>query len=386
MIPYGRQDISEEDIKEVVDVLKSDFLTQGPQVPKFENAIKQKCDVSYAVAVNSATSALHIACLALNVGKGDMVWTSPVTFVASSNCALYCGAEVDFVDIDISTYNMCALKLKNKLEETKISGEKMPKVVIPVHLCGLPCDMEEINLLSREYGFAVIEDASHAIGGKYQGQPVGNCKFSDITIFSFHPVKIITSAEGGMAVTNDQEIAEKMSLFRNHGITRDTSKMSEESHGPWYYQQIDLGFNYRLTDVQAALGCNQTKRLDEFVSKRHNLAKRYTELLKNMPLTLPIRSQDSYSGLHLYVVLLNLENIKSDRLNVFNCLRENGVGVNVHYIPVHLQPYYKKLGFSKGDFPIAENYYERALSLPIFHHMTEFQQDKVIEVLDEAIK
>lgn len=385
MIPYGRQEISEEDIQQVIKVLRSDFLTQGPYIPEFEKALSTYCRATHGVAVNSATSALHIACLALGVGEGDVVWTSPVTFVASANCALYCGAAVDFVDIDPATYNLSAVELQKKLEATVKNGGKIPKVVIPVHLCGQPCDMAAIHALSVQYNFAIIEDASHAIGGKYKNAPIGNCEYSDITVFSFHPVKIITTAEGGMAVTNDAALAGKMARYRSHGITRDTALMTEESHGPWYYQQIELGFNYRMTELQAALGVSQLKKLDDFVAARHRLASRYDQLLQGLPLSIPHQHEDGYSGLHLYVIRINTDAIENDHLAVFNSLREDGIGVNLHYTPVHIQPYYRNMGFKHGDFPHAENYYKKAISLPMFHHMSEDQQDQVVFALKNAL-
>lgn len=384
MIPYGRQDISEQDINAVVDVLKSDFLTQGPQVPLFEAALKEACNVQYAAAVNSATSALHIACLALGLGEGDWLWTTPNTFVASANCGLYCGAQVDFVDIDPRTYNLCADALEQKLIAAK-AANKLPKVVVPVHFSGQPCDMEAIHKLSKVYGFSIIEDASHAIGGKYQGEPIGNCRYSDITVFSFHPVKIVTTAEGGAAVTNDAKLAQAMELLRSHGVTRDTSLMTKLSEGPWYYEQVDLGFNYRMTELQAALGVSQMQRLDNFVAKRHELAARYNELLKDLPITLPWQHEDSYSGLHLYVIRLQLDNIDKTHLEVFQGMRDAGILVNLHYIPVHTQPYYQALGFKQGDFPQAEQYYKEAISLPMFPTMTEAQQDEVVAVLKELV-
>lgn len=384
MIPYGRQDISEQDINAVVDVLKSDFLTQGPQVPLFEAALKEACNVQYAAAVNSATSALHIACLALGLGEGDWLWTTPNTFVASANCGLYCGAQVDFVDIDPRTYNLCADALEQKLIAAK-AANKLPKVVVPVHFSGQPCDMEAIHKLSKAYGFSIIEDASHAIGGKYQGEPIGNCRYSDITVFSFHPVKIVTTAEGGAAVTNDAKLAQAMELLRSHGVTRDTSLMTKPSEGPWYYEQVDLGFNYRMTELQAALGVSQMQRLDTFVAKRHELAARYNELLKDLPITLPWQHEDSYSGLHLYVIRLKLDNIDKTHLEVFQGMRDAGILVNLHYIPVHTQPYYQVLGFEQGDFPQAEQYYKEAISLPMFPTMTESQQDEVVAVLKELV-
>ena len=385
-IPYGRQNITEEDIDAVVNVLKSDYLTQGPKVPEFENAIKEHCNVEYALAMNSATSALHVACLALDVGKGDIVWTTPITFVASANCALYCGATVDFVDIDPRTYNLSIQSLEHKLKAAKEQG-KLPKVVIPVHLCGQPCDMATIYKLSQEYGFSVIEDASHAIGGSYQSKPIGNCQYSDITIFSFHPVKIITTAEGGVATTNNKDLAQKMDLLRSHGITRDTELMTNEPDGPWYYQQIDLGFNYRMTEMQAALGVSQIERLKSITDRRHKIAKRYNEKLANLSVTVPFQIEESYSGLHLYVIRLKLDDIKVTHLEVFNALREANIGVNLHYIPVHLQPYYQKhFGFKVGGFPQSEQYYREAISLPLYPDLTEEQQDYIVETLEGILK
>jgi UDP-4-amino-4,6-dideoxy-N-acetyl-beta-L-altrosamine transaminase len=385
MIPYGRQDISEEDIQSVVDVLCSDCLTQGPAVPAFEKHLADYCGAKTAVAVNSATSALHIACLALGVGKDDLVWTTPITFVASANCALYCGARVDFVDIDPRTYNISVATLAEKLKLAEKVGN-LPKVVIPVHLCGQPCDMAGIHALSQEYGFKVVEDASHAIGGKYRGEPMGNCKYSDITVFSFHPVKIITTGEGGMAMTNNLQLAQRMQLLRSHGITRDANEMTHAPDGPWYYQQIDLGFNYRMTDIQAALGKSQMQRLDEFVAKRHIIASRYDRLLADAPVITPWQHADSYSGLHLYVIRLKLAEIAKTHRQVFEALRTAGIGVNLHYIPVHMQPFYKKLGFKAGDFPEAEKYYETAISLPLFPALTSEQQDHVVSTIKSFLK
>ncbi|WP_172380534.1 UDP-4-amino-4,6-dideoxy-N-acetyl-beta-L-altrosamine transaminase [Vibrio sp. Vb339] len=385
VIPYGKQDISQQDIDSVVDVLKSDFLTQGPQVPAFEKALTEHTGAQYALAVNSATSALHIACLALGLGKGDWLWTSPITFVASANCGLYCGAKVDFVDIDPDTYNMCPKRLEEKLIKAKAEG-RLPKIVVPVHLCGQPCDMESIAKLAKEYGFKVIEDASHAIGGKYHDQPIGNCEHSDITVFSFHPVKIVTTAEGGAALTNQKELADKMTLLRSHGITRDPELMRGESHGGWYYQQIDLGFNYRMTELQAALGVSQMNRLNEFVSARHELAQGYYTKLENLPIVLPYQLPDTYSGLHLFVIRLKLGDISLSHQQVFDALRERGIGVNLHYIPVHTQPYYQDLGFTEGEFPESEQYYREAISLPMFHGMTEAQQNTVVDVLTDILK
>lgn len=380
MIPYGRQDITEADIEAVVEVLKSDFLTQGPKVPMFERAVSDYVDANFSVAVNSATSALHIACLALELGKGDLLWTTPVTFVASSNCGLYCGATVDFVDIDPLTYNLCPTKLEQKLIQAK-QVAKLPKVLVAVHLCGQSCDMKRIHELSVQYGFRVIEDASHAIGGSYKDSKIGSCTYSDITIFSFHPVKIVTSAEGGMAVTNDQNLFDKMNLMRSHGITRDESMMQSQSHGGWYYEQIELGYNYRMTELQAALGVSQMQRLEEFISARHKLARRYDEKLKDFPVTLPYQLESTYSGLHLYVIRLNLNAIEKTHKQVFDELRAKGIGVNLHYIPVHTQPYYMAMGFNWGDFPEAEKYYQEAISIPLFHGMSLEQQDEVIAIL-----
>lgn len=384
MIPYGRQDINHADIDAVVAVLRSDFLTQGPAVPKFEKAVAAFCGAKFAVAANSATSALHVACLALGVGKGDLVWTTPITFVASANCALYCGAKVDFVEIDPRSYNLSAERLAEKLKLAKRSGN-LPKVVIPVHLCGQACDMEGIHALSLQYGFKIIEDASHAIGSKYMGEPVGNCRFSDITIFSFHPVKIITTAEGGMAVTNDSLLANQMARLRSHGITRDEAEMTHLPDGPWYYQQIELGYNYRMTDIQAALGLSQMQRLDEFVTQRHRIAARYDSLLADLPITLPWHDPIGYSAFHLYVIRLKLKNISKSHIEVFRLLQRAGVNVNLHYIPVYRQPYFERMGFKSCFFPEAEQYYAEAISLPIFSGMTDTQQDQVIGALQDAV-
>jgi UDP-4-keto-6-deoxy-N-acetylglucosamine 4-aminotransferase len=384
MIPYGKQDINQADIDAVLEVLKSDFLTQGPMVPRFEQSVAQHVGANHALAVNSATSALHIACLALGLGEGDWLWTSPVTFVASANCGLYCGARVDFVDIDPKTYNLCPVALKKKLEQAK-QEDRLPKVVVAVHLCGQPCNMEAIGTLAKEYGFKVIEDASHAIGGKYQGEFIGNCRYSDITVFSFHPVKIVTTAEGGMAVTNDAELAEKMNLLRSHGITRDPALMTHEPDGPWYYQQVDLGFNYRMTELQAALGVSQMQRLDAFVARRHELAERYNKLLADLPVVLPWQHPDSYSGLHLYVIRLKLGCISLTHREVFESLRAQGIGVNLHYIPVHTQPYYEAMGFEPESFPQSMAYYREAISLPMFQGLTDDQQDEVVASLRKAL-
>lgn len=384
MIPYGRQEITQADIDTVVAVLKSDYLTQGPMVPRFEEAVATYCGAAHALAVNSATSALHIACLALGLGPGDRLWTSPVTFVASANCGLYCGAQVDFVDIDPCTYNMCPQALERKLVEAERAG-RLPKVVVPVHLCGQPCDMLAIHSLAQRFGFKIIEDASHAIGGRYRGEPIGNCRYSDIAVFSFHPVKIITSAEGGMALTNNAKLAERMGLLRSHGITRDPALMTRESDGPWYYQQVALGFNYRMTDLQAALGVSQMARLDDYVARRHQLAQRYDQLLDPLPVVTPWQHPDSYSGLHLYVIRLQLDRISRSHREVFEALRGQGIGVNLHYIPVHRQPYYENMGFNVGQFLEAERYYAEAISLPMFPTMTEDQQDRVVNAVAGAV-
>ncbi|MEN2396089.1 UDP-4-amino-4,6-dideoxy-N-acetyl-beta-L-altrosamine transaminase [Pseudomonas halotolerans] len=384
MIPYGRQDITQADIDAVIGVLQSDFLTQGPMVPRFEQQVAQHVGARHALAVNSATSALHIACLALGLGPGDRLWTSPITFVASANCGLYCGAQVDFVDIDPRTYNLCPLALERKLEQAE-RANALPKVVVVVHLCGQPCDMQAIHGLAQRYGFKVIEDASHAIGGKYQGEYIGSGKYSDITVFSFHPVKIITTAEGGMVLTNDAELANKMALLRSHGITRDAQQMTHESDGPWYYQQIDLGFNYRMTELQAALGVSQMERLDQYVARRHQLAARYNDLLAALPVTIPWQHADSYSGLHLYVIRLQLDKISKTHRQVFESLREQGIGVNLHYIPVHTQPYYTQMGFKPEDFPAAQDYYREAISIPLFQTMSDEQQDQVVASLRKAV-
>ena len=384
MIPYGRQNINQDDIDSIIDVLKSDFLTQGPKVPLFEKKISDYCDVNYALAVNSATSALHVACLALGLKKGDYMWTSPITFVASSNCGLYCGAKVDFIDIDPKTYNLSVLELEKKLIKAEREN-KLPKIVIPVHFAGQSCDMKSIYCLSQKYGFKIIEDASHAIGGRYLGQPVGNCKFSDITVFSFHPVKIITTAEGGVSTTNNKTLLQRMRLFRSHGVTRDSDLMTKETEGVWYYQQIDLGYNYRMTELQAALGFSQMDRLDKFVALRHKCQKRYDNMLKNLPVVTPHQDLDSYSALHLYPIKIQIDKVKSTRKEIFEDLRKNNIGVNVHYIPIHMQPYYENIGFKKGDYPNAESYYESTISIPIFQGLTINMQDKVVNTLKKVL-
>lgn len=382
-IPYGRQDITQADIDAVIEVLRSDFLTQGPQVPRFEEKLAACCGASHAVAVNSATSALHIACLALGLGEGDWLWTTPNTFVASANCALYCGAKVDFVDIDPLTWNLCPQALERKLTVAEREG-KLPKIVLPVHLCGTPCDLQAIHALSQRYGFKIIEDASHAVGARYRDEPVGNCRHSDITVFSFHPVKIVTTAEGGAALTNQTALAEKMALLRSHGITRDPAQMTNATDGPWYYEQIDLGFNYRMTELQAALGLSQMGRLDAYVERRQSIAARYDTLLAALPLRMQRRS--GHSALHLYVVRLKLDQLSRSHREVFTDLRERGIGVNLHYIPVHTQPFYRAMGFAAGDFPEAERYYREAISLPMYPRMTEEEQNQVVEALTGALQ
>lgn len=385
MIPYGRQDINQADVDAVVAVLKSDFLTQGPMVPRFENVVAMNCGAKHALAVNSATSALHIACLALGLGPGDWLWTSPITFVASANCGLCCGAQVDFVDIDPRTYTLCPQELERKLVVAEKLG-LLPKIVVAVHLGGQPCDMAALHMLSMRFGFKIIEDASHAIGGKYRNEPIGNCRYSNVTVFSFHPVKIITTAEGGMALTNDTDIHTKMALLRNHGITRDPLQMTHEPDGPWYYQQIDLGFNYRMTELQAALGISQMDRLQSYVARRHQLACRYDELLANLPLTIPWQHPNGYSGQHLYVIRLRLEKINCSHRQAFELLREQGIGVNLHYIPVHTQPYFARMGFQAGDFPASEQYYREAISLPMFAMLTDREQAEVAKKLARILQ
>lgn len=385
MIPYGRQSVSEEDIEAVVEVLRSDYLTQGPAVPKFERVVAAYCGAAHAVAVNSATSALHIACLALGLGRGDWLWTSPITFVASANCGLYCGARVDFVDIDPQTYNLCPQKLETKLIEAEKVG-KLPKVVVPVHLCGQPCDMAAIHALGQKFGFKIIEDASHAIGAKYKGEPVGNGRFSDITVFSFHPVKIITTGEGGMALTNNLELALQMRQLRSHGITSDLSQMqARPADEIWNYQQIDLGFNYRMTDIQAALGMSQISRLDSFVERRQHIAKQYDAELGDLLLQTPWQHPDSLSSYHLYPVLLELARVNVSQRQVYDALHKEGIIVNLHYIPVYRQPYYERMGFEPEYCPNAEHYYRTVISIPMYPSMSDAQQDQVVVALKKVL-
>ena len=377
MIPYGRQSISEDDIEAVVAVLRSDWLTQGPAVPRFERAVADYTGAKHALAMSSATGALHVACLALGAGPGKRVWTSPISFVASSNCARYCGADVDFVDVDARTSNMCASALAAKLESAAASNT-LPHIVIPVHLAGQSCDMEAIHALSQRFGFRIIEDASHAIGGRYKGTPVGSGRFSDVTIFSFHPVKVITTGEGGMALTNDAALAGRMELLRSHGITRDASLMVNPSDGPWYYEQLTLGFNYRMTDLQAALGASQMERLDSFIARRHEIAARYNAELSGLPLTTPWQHPDTHSAYHLYVIRLDLRRNSISHRAAFEALRARGIGVNLHYIPIYRQPDYASLGLKREDFPQAEAHYAEAISLPMYPAMTDAQQDEVV--------
>lgn len=380
-IPYGRQSISPEDIQAVVDVLQSDFLTQGPTVPIFEKGVSAYCGAAHAVAVNSATSALHIACLSLGVGPGDLVWTSPITFVATANCALYCGADIDFVDIDDKTFNISAERLAEKLAHAHRAG-RLPKVVIPVHIAGQSCDMVRIAELASRYGFKIIEDASHAIGATYRDEPVGNCRYSNIVVFSFHPVKIMTTGEGGMALTNDAELARVMSLYRTHGITRDPAEFARPAPGGWYYEQQVLGFNYRMTDIAAALGTCQLRRLDEFVARRRALATRYDSLLSDAPLRRPRQKPDAHSSWHLYIVRVDADAHRT----AYDGLRERGIGVNLHYIPVYLQPFYCRLGFEPGLCPEAEAYQQEAITLPLHPTLTDVEQEQVVASVKAVLR
>jgi UDP-4-amino-4,6-dideoxy-N-acetyl-beta-L-altrosamine transaminase len=385
MIPYGRQDISQADIDAVIEVLRSDWLTQGPSTPRFEQAVADYCGAQHAVAVNSATAALHIACLALDVGPGDRVWTSPNTFVASANCALYCGAQVDFIDIDPRTYNLSVERLTEKLAAAKAKGT-LPKVVIPVHLCGQSCDMVAIHALGQAYGFKIIEDASHAIGGKYRNEPVGNCRYSDITVFSFHPVKIITTGEGGMALTNDSILTERLQHFRSHGITSNRTKMQPRPVDEiWNYQQIFLGYNYRMTDIQAALGLSQMTRLDEFVQRRHLIAAHYDAAFANLPVIAPSQHPDTWSSYHLYPIRIRQDKCGKDQRQVYDFLTAAGIQANLHYIPVYRQPYYEAMGFQAGYCPEAEKYHKEVISLPMFPTLTSDQRGYVIQTLTEAL-
>ncbi len=383
MIPYGRQNISEADIQAVVDVLRSDFITQGPAIERFEKSVAAYCGVKYAVAVSNATAGLHIACLAAGLKAGEWLWTVPNTFVASANCALYCGANVDFVDIDPQTYTISLDALHLKLETTP--PQKRPRVVVPVHFAGQSCDMIAIQDLAEQYGFTVLEDAAHAIGGRYDGEPIGCCRYSDMAVLSYHPVKIITTGEGGMVLTNREDLYEALIRLRTHGITRNAPLLQHKDEGPWYYEQLELGYNYRLTDIQAALGHSQMGRLDAFVLRRRELAARYDDLLKDLPVVRPWQHPKTESAWHLYVVKISPEAGKSRR-EVFEALRAAGIGVNVHYIPVHTQPYYRTLGFKPGDFPQSEAYYAQAITLPLYYDLTETEQDEVVSALARALQ
>jgi UDP-4-amino-4,6-dideoxy-N-acetyl-beta-L-altrosamine transaminase len=383
MIPYGRHDVTEADIEAVASVMRSDFLTQGAMVGRFEEAVALYCGARRAVAVNSATSALHLACLALGLGSGDWLWTSPISFVASANCGLYCGARIDFVDIDPRRYTMCPRALERKLAAAEQEG-RLPKIVVPVHLGGQSCDMAPIHDLAVRYGFRIVEDASHAIGGRYRGDPIGACRLSDVVVFSFHPVKIITTGEGGMALSNDPSLAQRMELLRSHGITRNVALMTRAPDGPWFYEQVDLGFNYRMTDIQAALGLSQLGRLDAYVARRHALAERYDEMLAGQPLSLPWRDPECLSAFHLYVARIDAQAGRTRRA-VIERLRAAGIGVNVHYIPIHTQPYYQAMGFRRGAFPEAERYYEEAVTLPLYPTLSEGEQDRVVAEVEKAL-
>jgi UDP-4-amino-4,6-dideoxy-N-acetyl-beta-L-altrosamine transaminase len=385
MIPYGRQDVTDADIEAAVEVLRSDFLTQGSAVPRFEEAVARCVGAKRAVAVNSATSALHMACAGLGLGPGDWLWTVPNTFVASANCGLYCGAQVDFVDIDPSTWSMSAARLKDKLVTAKKAG-KLPKIVVPVHFAGHPADQEQIWNLAQEFGFKVLEDASHSIGASCNGVAVGNCRWSDVTVFSFHPVKIITTGEGGMALTNDEELAERMGMLRSHGITRSPGRFLEKSSTSWHYEQQLLGFNYRMTDIQAAIGFSQLQRLSAYVERRNALARRYDSGFRDLPLQLPVVRPGTRSAFHLYVVRVRPESAGMKRARIFDDLRRRGIGVNVHYMPVHLQPYYRQLGFGDGQFPESEAYGQTAITLPLYPRLTEEMQDQVLSSVALALE
>ena len=382
MIYYGKQSINEDDIREVVEVLRSDFLTQGPMIERFEKRVAEYCGAKYAVAVSNGTAALHIACMAAGLGEGDMLWTSPITFVASANCARYCGADVDFVDIDADTYNMSVKTLEEKL----CSAKRKPKLVVPVHLAGQSCDMKRIHELAQEHGFMVMEDACHAMGADYLGKKVGCCEFSDMVVFSFHPVKIVTTGEGGMILTNNEELYQKLLLFRSHGITRDENLMTHEVDGPWYYQQLELGFNYRMTDLQAALGYSQMKRVDEFVARRRELAARYERLLANLPVRTPQVLEGAVPSWHIYVVRVDFSQLRISKQEIFDRMKANGIVLNLHYIPVHMQPYYQKFCFADGDFPSSESYYREALTLPLYYDLTDDSQGRIVESLRDVLE
>jgi UDP-4-amino-4,6-dideoxy-N-acetyl-beta-L-altrosamine transaminase len=384
LIPYGRQSISEADIEAVAEVLRSDFLTQGPVVPAFEDAVASLCGARFGIAANSATSALHLACLALGVGPGDRVWTSPITFVASANSALYCGAQVDFVDIDERSYNMSSALLEEKLKQAADAGA-LPKAIVPVHLAGQSCDMAAIHAAANRYGVRIIEDASHAVGGTYRGRPVGSCEFSDIAVFSFHPVKIVTTGEGGMAMTNDPALAELMATDRTHGITRDPAELQHTDVGPWYYEQQRLGFNYRMTDIAAALGLSQLTRIEEFLARRREIAAAYDAAFADLPLVCPSQDPKTMSAWHLYIIRLDRRRVHRSHREIFDALRSDGIGVNLHYIPVYRQPYYRKLGFGQGYCPNAEAYYAEAISLPMYPALTDEEQREVVAAVTKAV-
>jgi UDP-4-amino-4,6-dideoxy-N-acetyl-beta-L-altrosamine transaminase len=380
MIPYGKHLVDEDDIDAVVDVLRNQFLTQGKVVPQFEQALCEYTGAKHCVAVNSATSGLHVACLAAGVGAGDLVWTVPNSFVASANCALYCGASIDFVDIDPTTRNINVATLEKKLLQAA-NQNRLPKVLIVVHFSGLSCDMQSIRTLTQMYSIVLIEDAAHGLGGSYQQSKIGSCVYSDMAVLSFHPVKSITSAEGGAVLTNQSQLYQKLQLFAKHGVTKDPTQYQGESHGPWYYQQLELGYNYRLSDMQAALGLSQLKKLHSFMQRRAEIAIKYDDALADLPLKLPVVESHSQSAWHLYMVELT----QHDRQDIYQQLHAKGVGVNVHYIPIHLQPYYQKLGFKKGDFPMSEHFYQHALTLPLFPSLTAVEQTKVIDTLHEVL-
>ncbi|MFL6647959.1 MAG: UDP-4-amino-4,6-dideoxy-N-acetyl-beta-L-altrosamine transaminase [Sulfurifustaceae bacterium] len=384
VIPYARQHIDEADIEAVVETLRSDWLTQGPAVERFERSVREYCGAAHAVATCNATAALHLACRALDVGEGDVVWTSPITFVASANCALYCGARIDFVDVDETSGNLGTAALERKLE-LAARESRLPKAIIVVHLAGLPCDMESVHDLARRYGVRIVEDASHAIGAEYRDAKVGACRYSDITIFSFHPVKIVTTGEGGMALTNDEHLYRKMRLLRSHGISREQDDMERQPDGPWYYEQIDLGYNYRMNDIQAALGCSQMRRLPQFLEARRALASRYSDGLRHLPLVLPPPEENRRSAWHLYLVRIKASRTVKSRRAVYDALVQAGIRGNVHYIPVHMQPYFRRLGFAPGDFPVAERFYAGALTLPLYYGLQESEQRYVIETLTRVL-
>jgi UDP-4-amino-4,6-dideoxy-N-acetyl-beta-L-altrosamine transaminase len=386
MIPYARQDICDEDIQSVVDVLKSDFLTQGPVINAFEDALSEYAGARYSVCVNSATSALHLSCLALGLGPGDILWTSAITYVASANCAFYCGAQVDLIDIELQSFNLSVSDLERKLIDAK-KKNRLPKILVAVHMAGQPCDMEAIRKLTNEYGVAVIEDASHAIGASYGAKKVGSCQYSDITVFSFHPVKIITAGEGGAALTNDETLAKKIELLRSHGVTRDPDLMAKSSDGPWYYEQIALGMNYRMTDIHAALGNSQLKRIDGFVERRNQISSCYSEAFHSLGVKTPKLNERCQSAWHIYIARLELDALKLNRFDFFNKMKDSGLGVNVHYIPLYRQPYIKDhMEFQLSNYPNAEQYYAEAITLPLYPSMSDAEIDTVISIVSGVLK